>query len=54
VQWLALINEGKHPRDEFVAFTIRELVQLGRATEMCGIERVASWASQGALFCDFD
>jgi hypothetical protein len=54
VQRLVLVDEGKNSRDEFIAFKVRKLPQLARASGMRSIECVASGAPQGAFFCYLD
>jgi hypothetical protein len=49
-----LIDQRKHPLDEFIALEVGEFAQLGRASEMCRIEGIASRAPQGAFLCDLD
>jgi hypothetical protein len=54
VQRLERIDKFKHSRDEFIAFKVRQVAQLGIATQMRRIECVASGTAQGAFFCDLD
>jgi hypothetical protein len=54
VQRLVLIDESKHPGDQFLAFKVRKLAQLGLIPEMRRIKCVTSWAPQGTFLCDLN
>ena len=54
MQWAMFLHNGHHAPHQFVTFEVGKLPKHSPIAEMRVIKRVASRATQRALFCDFN